>query len=210
MKNYKRLKVINRGRFVISVLIIIMVFLISVMSAISLYRSLYWVNKNKTISSVSIKEREMEDDTDKRVRQLHDSSVEEQQFTVKDISPQKLATYEFEKEEYTVSFYDLSYASCGKKPSHPAYGVSRAGVSLRNKNWQDKYIAVDIKRIKLGSRVFIKFQDESYSWLNGIYTAIDSGSAIKGTKIDLYYGENKTKECMKLGLTKAQIIILGK
>jgi 3D (Asp-Asp-Asp) domain-containing protein len=35
--------------------------------------------------------------------------------------------------------------------------------------------------------------------------AIDSGNAIKNNKIDIYLGENKYKECIEFGITRAYV-----
>jgi membrane-bound lytic murein transglycosylase len=35
----------------------------------------------------------------------------------------------------------------------------------------------------------VKFNDPAYSWLDGIYTANDTGGAIKGNKIDMFMGD---------------------
>lgn len=111
--------------------------------------------------------------------------------------------------EFTISFYDLSVQSCGKLPTHKEYGISRSGFSLRGHNWESaRAIAVDTKIIPLGSKVYIEFIDEEYLFLNGIYQAVDTGNLVKNKKIDIFYGEDKTEECMELGLTKARVILL--
>jgi len=111
--------------------------------------------------------------------------------------------------EFVISFYDLSIQSCGKLPTHKAYGISRSGFDLKGHTYKTvKVIAVDPKVIPLGSKVYIEFKDEEYLYLNGIYQAVDTGNAIKNKKIDLYYGENETEKCMELGLTKAKVILL--
>lgn len=112
---------------------------------------------------------------------------------------------------FIISFYDLSTQSCGKLPSHKEYGVSKSGFNLRGQTWETaRAIAVDKNIIPLGSKVFINFDNEEYKFLNGIYTAYDTGSAIKGNKIDLFIGENQIKKCMELGVTEANIILLSK
>ena len=82
---------------------------------------------------------------------------------------------------FTATAYDLSFASCGKEPSHPEYGITASGVDLKGKSLNDKFIAVDPKIIKLGSLVYIEFF-EPYQHLTGYYTAVDTGGAIKGIK----------------------------
>jgi 3D (Asp-Asp-Asp) domain-containing protein len=120
----------------------------------------------------------------------------------------------FEKEEFTITSYDLSVQSCGKKVSSRGYGITRNGFDLRGHDWKTaRVIAVDPKIIPLGSIVYIQFIDENYFKYNGVYTAEDTGSAIKGYKIDLFMedvGEQVSDKAMDFGVTKARIIILNK
>lgn len=112
-------------------------------------------------------------------------------------------------EKFRMSFYDLSVASCGKKKNHPLYGVTANGFNLKGLNWEEaRTIAVDRNIIPLGSTVKIKFIDDKFSFLDGEYTARDVGGAIKGYKIDLYFGEDAYKECMNLGITEAYVQII--
>lgn len=112
--------------------------------------------------------------------------------------------------EFTVTAYDLSVQSCGKAKDHPQYGITASGESLVGHTWESaKAIATDPKVIPLGSKVEVTFIDENYSKYDGIYTSKDTGSAIKGNKIDLFYGEDVTvSETMKFGTPKATIRIL--
>jgi len=112
--------------------------------------------------------------------------------------------------EFTVTAYDLSVQSCGKAKDHPQYGITASGESLVGHTWETaRAIATDPKVIPLGSKVEVTFIDENYSKYDGIYTSKDTGSAIKGNKIDLFYGEDVTvSETMKFGTPKATIRIL--
>ncbi|MBU3173286.1 C39 family peptidase [Clostridium estertheticum] len=71
------------------------------------------------------------------------------------------------------------------------------GVNLSGKDLRNKYIAVDPRIIKLGTKVLItvpsakryqKMPDGTRVDMNGYYTAVDTGNAIKGYIIDLYFG----------------------
>lgn len=113
-------------------------------------------------------------------------------------------------EKFTISFYDLSVASCGKKKSHPAYGLTANGFNLKGLDWESaRTIATDPKVIPTGSKVMIKFIEEKYDYLSGEYTARDTGSAIKNRKIDLYIGEDAYDLCMDLGITEAYVQIIN-
>lgn len=108
---------------------------------------------------------------------------------------------------YIATAYNLS--QCGKDKSHKWYGITANGTDLKNKNIysKDKYIAVDPKRIKLGSRVYIKF-DNDYAHLNGIYHAVDTGGGIKNNRIDIYFGEDNVSDAMRFGKRKVRLYVL--
>ena len=97
---------------------------------------------------------------------------------------------------FIATAYDLSFASCGKEPSHPQYGISASGVDLKGKSLDDKFIAVDPKVIELGSLVHIEFF-EPYQHLTGYYTAVDTGGAIKGNKVDIFFGSGDVSQAIK-------------
>lgn len=97
--------------------------------------------------------------------------------------------------EFIATAYDLTVQSCGKKESHPAYGITANGTSLKGHTLDSaRAIAVDPKVIKLGSKVHIEFLDEEYKHLDGEYTAVDTGGVIKGKKIDIFFGDTGDKK----------------
>lgn len=67
-------------------------------------------------------------------------------------------------------------------------------------------IAVDPKVIPLGSRLYITSPDGE-SWVYGTAVAEDTGSAIKGNRIDLYY--NTQAECERFGVRAAKVYVLA-
>ncbi|OLO28601.1 hypothetical protein BTR23_16915 [Alkalihalophilus pseudofirmus] len=73
--------------------------------------------------------------------------------------------------------YTAGYESTGKNPGHPSYGITYSGVQVR----RDLYstIAADPRTFPIGSILYIP----GY----GYGVVADTGSAIKGNKIDLYY-----------------------
>lgn len=95
--------------------------------------------------------------------------------------------------------YDLSYASCGKYPDHPAYGITFSGTKAR-----PGVIAVDPKVIPLGSKVYIESKDYTKDY--GFASAEDTGSAIKGNKVDLFIGDNKS--ALRYGRRYVNVYIL--
>ena len=73
-------------------------------------------------------------------------------------------------------------------------------------------IAVDPRVIPLGSKVIIKFEEPELQKYNGIYTARDTGGAIKGNKIDLFMGDFRTnrpnQQVMDFGRRKAKVAVI--
>jgi 3D (Asp-Asp-Asp) domain-containing protein len=111
--------------------------------------------------------------------------------------------------EMNVTAYDLSPQSCGKSPGHPSYGITATGFNLSGHTLESaRAIAVDPDVIPLGSKVKIKFKDEDMVQYNGIYTAVDTGGAVRGNTIDLFAGEGAYDLCMAIGNRKAKVQIL--
>lgn len=130
--------------------------------------------------------RELRLDLEEKVSRQNDLTVSRKQQV-----PEVVKSDSF---EVVATAYDLAYASCGKTPSDPAYGITANGTNLQGKTRAEAMtIAVDPKVIPLGSKVEIVFS-EPYTHFNGIYTARDKGGAIKGNKIDVFMGDfNQTK-----------------
>ena len=72
--------------------------------------------------------------------------------------------------------YTAGYESTGKRPGHPAYGITKSGTTVK----EGRTIATDPEVIPLGSEVLIPCLSDN------VYIAEDIGGAIKGNKIDIY------------------------
>ncbi|WP_238653343.1 3D domain-containing protein [Paenibacillus piscarius] len=83
----------------------------------------------------------------------------------------------------TATGYTAGYESTGKTASHPEYGITYSGVKVRRDKNAVSTIAADPKVLPLGSILYIP----GYGY--GIVA--DTGSAIKGRKIDLYFSTTK-------------------
>ena len=97
------------------------------------------------------------------------------------------------------SAYDLSYASCGKNPGDRGYGITASGMRARY-----GVVAVDPSVIPLGTRLYITSLDGS--WVYGEAIAGDTGGAIKGNRIDLFF--DSYSECISFGRRQAMVYIL--
>jgi len=118
------------------------------------------------------------------------------------VTPQTLENLEMIKMRATA--YDLSEESCAKSPSHPEYGITKSGERVIYKTT----VAVDPTRIPLGSVLYIEFP-KKYSYMNGIYVAMDTGSAVKKDIIDIYVGEHEPELCSEFGAQKVKVYIMG-
>jgi 3D (Asp-Asp-Asp) domain-containing protein len=83
--------------------------------------------------------------------------------------------------EVTATGYYAGIESTGKEPGHPEYGITYSGVKVRRDLFST--IAADRKVFPIGTVLHIP----GYGY--GIVA--DTGSAIKGKKIDLYFNSKK-------------------
>lgn len=88
----------------------------------------------------------------------------------------------------TLTAYTAGKESTGKTPSHPQYGITYSGARAE----EGRTVAVDPKVIPIGSTVYIEGI--------GIRKAEDTGSAIKGSKIDVFM--NDVGEARTFGVKK--------
>lgn len=95
--------------------------------------------------------------------------------------------------------YDLSYASTGKMPGMPGYGITASGTQARV-----GAVAVDPEVIPLGTKLYIEYADGSGGY--GYATAEDTGSAIKGYRVDLFF--NTYQECINFGRKRVIVYVL--
>lgn len=68
-------------------------------------------------------------------------------------------------------------------------------------------IAVDPNVIPLGTRLYVESTDDGKSWQYGYCIAGDTGGAVKGNKIDLYY--DTKNQCLQFGRRSAIVYILN-
>lgn len=79
--------------------------------------------------------------------------------------------------EVVATGYTAGVESTGKRPGHPGYGITYSGVKVRRD--QVSTIAADPKLFPIGTLLYIP--DYGYG------VVADTGSAIKGNRIDLYF-----------------------
>lgn len=98
---------------------------------------------------------------------------------------------------FSVTFY--SEWDDGKVPSHPTFRIARSGVIPT----PNRTIAVDPSVIPLGSWVYIP------TLSNTIFVAEDTGSAIKGNRIDVYTPDVRIALTMGVSLHPVYVIRFG-
>ena len=105
---------------------------------------------------------------------------------------------------FTITAYDDTPASQGKW-----VGTTATGFSLRGHTRESAMcIAVDPRVIPLNSKVLLEFDDD-YAHFNGVYTAYDTGGAIKGNIIDLFMGgQGVAQQVRNFGRRKVRVTIL--
>jgi 3D (Asp-Asp-Asp) domain-containing protein len=86
---------------------------------------------------------------------------------------------QFERVEVVATGYYAGKESTGKDPGHPQYGITYSGVEVRRDPNSISTIAADLNVFPLGTVLYIP----GYGY--GIVT--DTGAAIQGNKIDLYF-----------------------
>ncbi|MBS4195209.1 3D domain-containing protein [Lederbergia citri] len=134
------------------------------------------------------------------------SSIEDQ-FTYKASSSKKDEHKSLEDEDWSqyptmeviATGYTAGVESTGKNPDHPQYGITFSGVKVK----RDLYstIAADTNVFPLGTILYIP--DYGYG------VVADTGSAIKGNTIDLYY-ETVDEVYKKWGKRKLEVYIIQK
>lgn len=83
----------------------------------------------------------------------------------------------------TATGYTAGFESTGKRPNHPEYGITYSGVKVRRDKNAISTIAADPKVLPLGSILYVP----GY----GYAVVADTGSAIKGHKVDLYFATTR-------------------
>lgn len=99
----------------------------------------------------------------------------------------------------TATAYDLSYESTGKRPGDRWYGITASGTKVR-----PGVVAVDPNVIPLGTKLYVESLDGTPDY--GFCVAEDTGGAIKGNKIDLFF--ETAEEVRRFGRRKVRVYIL--
>ena len=96
--------------------------------------------------------------------------------------------------------YTANFECTGKNPGHPQFGITRSGTRARR-----GVIAVDPRVIPLGTKVYVEIAGNIPDY--GFAVAEDTGGAIKGNIIDLYFEDEET--VYQWGKKRAKVYILA-
>ncbi len=96
--------------------------------------------------------------------------------------------------------YTASYKDTGKSPGHPEFGITATGMRARV-----GVIAVDPRVIPLGTKVYVEVAGNTPDY--GIAIAGDTGGAIKGDLIDLYFDTQDFVD--RWGVKRVKVYILS-
>ena len=106
------------------------------------------------------------------------------------------------KATYTMTAFAYTTASNGDPYTSGKWGnLTASGTTVK----QGRTIAVDKNLIPLGTKVRLTFP-KGWEHLNGTFIAEDTGNAIKGNKIDVYFDSYNT--CIKFGKQTVKLEVL--
>jgi 3D (Asp-Asp-Asp) domain-containing protein len=167
---------------------------------------------NSNVKVIELKDSELEQQRQIIAKQKDESETQKNLINMLDAKLDAFGVKIKTAPVYKVTAYDLSVASCGKPIGSAGYGVTSRGVTLAGTSRTvAKTIAVDPDVIPLGTRVYVSFEGK-YKHLSGVYTANDTGGAVKGRHIDLFMGDYKkrteSKAVMDFGVQYARVLIL--
>lgn len=94
--------------------------------------------------------------------------------------------------------YTADYESTGKGPGDPYFGITATGTIAKRNNNSYSSVAVDPRVIPLGTKLYI----EGY----GYAIAEDTGGAIKGNRIDLFF--NSSSEANNWGVKLVNVYVI--
>jgi 3D (Asp-Asp-Asp) domain-containing protein len=103
--------------------------------------------------------------------------------------------------EVVATGYYAGAESTGKTPGHPEYGITYSGMKVKRDEFAFSTIAADPKVFPIGTVLYVP----GY----GYGVVADTGSAIKGKKIDLYF-DTKDQVFKEWGKKKVTVFIVKK
>ena len=120
--------------------------------------------------------------------------AEQKTVLKQEVRYERLSTDTVQSFNAEITAYTAGYESCGKLPNNPAYGITANGNKVRK-----GIIAADINVLPFGTKVYIEDL--------GIFIVDDTGSDIKGNRIDVYM--DNLDDAVKFGRQNRKLIVLN-
>ena len=99
---------------------------------------------------------------------------------------------------FTITAYCACEKCCGKTPDNPWYGITATGTRAT----EGRTVAVDPRVIPLGGTIYF----EGPNGLTTGYIAEDTGGAIKGNRIDLYFDSHEV--ALEWGVRTLEVFVM--
>ena len=175
----KKYKLVNKRKFLRFIVLLIF---ISISIPLTINFFLY---PEKYLSTWKLQlKQEIEKEVPEALEYYKENYVDKNISLFEDVQASSINTNYSETEiepvvqSFTVTAYCCCEKCCGKNINHPAYGVTATGTKATD----GRTIAVAPNAIPLGSTVYLNNQP---------YIAEDTGSAIKGNKIDIFINDHQ-------------------
>ena len=175
----KKYKLVNKRKFLRFIVLLIF---ISISIPLTINFFLY---PEKYLSTWKLQlKQEIEKEVPEALEYYKENYVDKNISLFEDVQASSINTNYSETEiepvvqSFTVTAYCCCEKCCGKNINHPAYVLTATGT----KATEGRTIAVDPNVIPLGSTVYLNNQP---------YIAEDTGSAIKGNKIDIFINDHQ-------------------
>ena len=113
--------------------------------------------------------------------------------------------------DITATAYCHCEKCCGKAPDNANYGVTASGLNLLATGADTRIVAADLSLLPFGTKIYIEVPEEERDVLYvnedyGIATVEDTGGAIKGNRIDVYFPTHQ--EALEWGVRHVKVHVI--
>ena len=124
-----------------------------------------------------------------------------QEFSIRAIVPETPEITETKGKEVSRGDFNLEKPLIMRASAYIDYGITSSGRITK----VGRTVAVDPRVVPFGSRLHIEFP-KPYDFKNGEYVAEDTGGAIKGNTVDIYWGSDENS-AMEFGHRMIKVYI---
>lgn len=113
--------------------------------------------------------------------------------------------------DITATAYCHCEKCCGKSVNSKEYGVTASGLNLLATGADTRIVAADLSLLPFGTKIYIEVPEEERDALYvtadyGIATVEDTGGAIKGNRIDVYFPTHQ--EALEWGVRHVKVHVI--